>query len=41
MSLSSITPMLRIISLTISIVSYKYEHPFQPLVDDLINYKFF
>jgi len=39
MSLSSITPMPRILSPTISIVGYKYEHPFQPLVDDLINYK--
>jgi len=39
MSLSSITPMPRIISRTISIVSYKYEHHFQPMVDDLINYE--
>ncbi|GEM_PF-49721 len=39
MSLSSITPMLRILSRTISIVGYKYEHPFQPLVDDIINYR--
>ncbi len=38
MLLSSITPMLRIISHTISIVGYKYEHPFQRLVDDLISY---
>gem|GEM_PF-3855701 len=30
--------MPRIISLTISIVGYKYERPFQRLVDDLINY---
>ena len=38
MSLSSITPMPRIISRTISIVGYKYERPFQRLFDDLINY---
>gem|GEM_PF-6666275 len=38
MSLSSITPMPRIISPTISIVSYKYEHCFQRLIDDLICY---
>ncbi len=41
MSLSSITPMPRIISLTISIVGYKYERRFQRLIDDLINYQFF
>gem|GEM_PF-6893727 len=40
MSLSSITPMPRIISPTISIVGYKYERRFQRLVDDLINYNF-
>gem|GEM_PF-493550 len=31
--------MPRIISRTISIAGYKYEHRFQPLVDDLINYE--
>jgi len=41
MSLSSITPMPRIISRAISIAGYKYEHPFQRLVDDLINYDSF
>ncbi|GEM_PF-4673538 len=38
MSLSLITPMPRIISRTISIVGYKYECPFQRMVDDIINY---
>ncbi len=41
MSLSSITPMPRILSPAISIVGYKYEHPFQRLIDDLINYENF
>gem|GEM_PF-5530090 len=33
--------MPRILSHAISIVGYKYEHPFQRLIDDLINYEFY